>query len=476
MANPFSLIIAGVDSGANLLDLPAPSATTTPYVELGSLSLTLSGDNAPGAMNFTVIQPKTPSGTLPWWRSGAVYDNARVQFFDSRYNATTPLFLGYISNIQGEILENGIGTRATVQVTGATGWLQQTIIRNGKTGIRATSFVDSFTLGTSTSTDRDIINGLLARVHTQVNDATTREILNTAVISGSTRAIYTGSAQVIGKQTFKATTLQSALDAVAEEAGGVADVQYRFWVDGDGRLNYGPKVAASTYATAPAEIVTDPASIQTGSTTTPTRLFARDLQVNLDHDNIVKGIFVMADSAYARYDSNQTFPTAPTNDPYFRTYTGTYSRNGAGLASRNGPLPHEVFSAPKIVKKSDRGTQIGALARGTMTTRAQPRRTVSFTIAGGNLSQTASPDWEYGYSQGYPVAAATPYTLVKAWLPGQYVKLTAPALDLSSAILFIPTITMTFAEGGGTYQVQYQIQADFRRQYLKGLRGLIAGE
>lgn len=476
MANPFSLIIAGVDSGANLLDLPAPSATTTPYVELGSLSLTLSGDNAPGAMNFTVIQPKTPSGTLPWWRSGAVYDNARVQFFDSRYNATTPLFLGYISNIQGEILENGIGTRATVQVTGATGWLQQTIIRNGKTGIRATSFVDSFTLGTSTSTDRDIINGLLARVHTQVNDATTREILNTAVISGSTRAIYTGSAQVIGKQTFKATTLQSALDAVAEEAGGVADVQYRFWVDGDGRLNYGPKVAASTYATAPAEIVTDPASIQTGSTTTPTRLFARDLQVNLDHDNIVKGIFVMADSAYARYDSNQTFPTAPTNDPYFRTYTGTYSRNGAGLASRNGPLPHEVFSAPKIVKKSDRGTQIGALARGTMTTRAQPRRTVSFTIAGGNLSQTASPDWEYGYSQGYPVAAATPYTLVKAWLPGQYVKITAPMLDLSSTILYIPSVTMRFADGGGTYQVQYEIQADFRRQYISGLRGLVGGE
>ena len=253
MANPFSLIIAGVDSGANLLDLPAPSATTTPYVELGSLSLTLSADGAPGAMNFTVIQPTTPSGNLPWWRSGAVYDNARVQFFDSRYSASTPLFLGYISNIQGELLENGIGTRATVQVTGATGWLQQTIIRNGKTGIRATSFVDSFTLGTSTSTDRDIINGLLARVAAQQTDAATLQLLNTAVISGSTRAIYTGSAQVIGKQTFKATTLQSALDSVAEEAGGIAEVQYRFWIDGDGRLNYGPKTVAATYATAPAE-------------------------------------------------------------------------------------------------------------------------------------------------------------------------------------------------------------------------------
>ena len=111
-----------------------------------------------------------------------------------------------------------------------------------------------------------------------------------------------------------------------------------------------------------------------------------------------------------------------------------------------------------------------------MTTRAQPRRTVSFTIAGGNLSQTSAPDWEYGYSQGYALTAAATYTLVKAWLPGQYVKISAPALDLSSTVLYIPTVTMRFADGGGTYQVQYEIEADFRRQYIKGLRGLIAGE
>ena len=475
MANPFSLIVAGVDSGANLLDLPAPSALTTPYVDLGSLTLTLSGDGNGGSMQFDVIETKTPVAG-PWWRSGAVHDNARVQFFDSRYNASTPLFLGYITGIEARMLENGLGSRATVTCEDADGWLGKTIIRNGTTGIRATSFVDSFTLGSSTSTDRDIINGLLARVHTLVNDATTREILNTAVISGSTRAIYTGSAQTIGKQTFKATTLQSALDQIAEAAGGVADVQYRYWIDGDGRLNYGPKTAAPTYADAPAEIVTDPASVQTGSASTVTRLLARDLSVNLDHGDIVKGIFVQADSAYARYDSNQTWPTAPTNNPYFRTYTGTYSRDGAGLASRSGPLPHEVFSAPKIVAKADRGVAIGSLARATMVTRGKPVRSVSFTIAGGNLSQTSAPDWEYGYSQGYALTAAATYTLVKAWLPGAYVKLTAAALDLSSAILYIPTITMTFAEGGGTYQVQYQIQADFRRQYLKGLRGLIAGE
>ena len=479
MAAPFTLIIAGVTgagAGGDLLTLPAPASTTTPYVDLGSLNLTLSGDGGGGQMSFDVIETKTPSGTTPWWRSGAVYDNARVQFFDSRYSATTPLFLGFITGIEASMLENGIGTRASVSVSDADGWLQKTIIRNGTTGIRATSFVDSFTLGSSTSTDRDIINGLLARVHTLVNDATTRQILNTAVISGSIRAIYSGTAQTIGKQTFKATTLQSALDQVAEEAGGLADIQYRYWIDGDGRLNYGPKTAAPTYANAPAEIVTDPSAVQTGSAASVTRILARDLSVNLDHGDIVKGIFVQADSAYARYDNNQTWPTAPTNDPYFRTYTGTYSRNGAGLASRNGPLPHEVFSAPKIVKKADRGVDIGSLARATMVTRGKPVRTVSFTVAGGNLSQTSSPDWSYGYSQGYALTALATYTLVKAWLPGQYVKVNAPTLNCSNEILFIPTVTMRFAQGGGTYQVQYDIEADFRRQYLKGLRGLIAGE
>ena len=474
MANPFSLIVAGVDSGANLLDLPAPSATTTPYVDLSSLSLQMSADGNGGSMSFTVIERKTPVAG-PWWRSGAVYDNARVQFFDSRYSATTPIFLGYITGIDATILENGLGSRAVVTASDNDGWLQKTIVRNGTTGIKATSFVDSFTLGTSTSTDRDIINGLLARVATQNTDATTQQLLLCSVISGSDRAIYTGSAQTIGQQTFRATTLASAIEQVAEAAGGVAAVQYRFWVDNDARLNYGPQETAPSYATAPAEIVTDPASVATGSGSVTTKLLARDLSVNLDHDRIVKGIFVQADSCYARYDSNQTWPTAPTNDPYFRSYTGTYSRNGAGLSSRNGPLPVEVFSAPKVNAKADRGATIGALARATMTTRGKPVRTVAFTIAGGNTSQTSSPDHSYGYCQGYALTAAATYTLVKAWLPGQYVKLTAPALDLSAAILRIQTVTMRF-ETGDTYQVHYDIEADFRRDWLKGLSGLVAGE
>lgn len=478
MANPFTLIIAGVTgagAGGDLLTLPAPNATTTPYVELGSLMLTLSGDGNGGQMNFSVIEPKTPVAGA-WWRSGGVYDNARVQFFDSRYSASTPIFLGFITNIQGQLLENGVGSRASVSVVDADEWLQRTIIRNGTTGLKASSYVDAFTQGGASSTDHAHINALLSRVHTQVNNATTRQILDTSIISGSTRFRAVGSATTIGKQSFKATTLQSALDQISEAAGGTAGVQYKYWIDGDGRLNYGPKTAAPTYANAPAEIVTDPASVQTGSASTVTRLLARDLTVNLDHGDIVKAIFVQPDSALARYDSNQTYPTAPTNDPYFRTYNGTYSRTGAGLASRNGPMPHEIFSAPKVNKVGDRGATVGALARATMLSRGAPVRTVSFTIGGGDLTQTSAPDWEYGYSQGYALTAAATYTLVKAWLPDQYVKLTAPSLDLSSTILRIASITMTFAQGGGSYQVEYEIEADFRRKYFTGFGRMIGGE
>lgn len=478
MANPFTLIIAGVTgagAGGDLLTLPAPSATTTPYVELGSLTLTLSGDGNGGQMNFSVIEPKTPVAGA-WWRSGGVYDNARVQFFDSRYSASTPIFLGFITNIQGQLLENGVGSRASVSVVDADEWLQRTIIRNGTTGLKASSYVDAFTQGGASSTDHAHINALLSRVHTQVNNATTRQILDTSIISGSTRFRAVGSATTIGKQSFKATTLQSALDQISEAAGGTAGVQYKYWIDGDGRLNYGPKTAAPTYANAPAEIVTDPASVQTGSASTVTRLLARDLTVNLDHGDIVKAIFVQPDSALARYDSNQTYPTAPTNDPYFRTYNGTYSRTGAGLSSRNGPMPHEIFSAPKVNKVGDRGATVGALARATMLSRGAPVRTVSFTIGGGDLTQTSAPDWEYGYSQGYALTAAATYTLVKAWLPDQYVKLSAPSLDLSSTILRIASITMTFAQGGGSYQVEYEIEADFRRKYFTGFGRMIGGE
>jgi hypothetical protein len=566
MALPFSLKIAGVNSGNDILALPSPTALTTPYVDLGTLSMTSSADGDGGSMTFDIIQRKTPSGTTPWYSDA--YDNARVQFFDSRYSSTTPIFLGFISDISATLLENGLGTRATVTVEDADAWLDRTIVR------RATSdpstVMDTFIETNPTQTDQEMIDKILRQIDLGRTDATSQQLLNTSVISGTTRGIYTGTAQTIGAQTFVVTTLRSALDQIAEVSGGLYEIQYRYFIDNDGRLNYGPKETAQTFASAPAEIVTDPADVRTGSTTTTTRLFAREIAVGLDHGSIVKGIFTQVPSAIAKFDSNNATPTTgnPTNQPYFRTYNGAYwtsntpngqgtSRDGAGLATRNGPRPDEIFTGPKILADAvggvggsgyARGKKISDLTRATFVSRAKPIRTVSFIIGGGNLSQTSSPDWSYGYSQGYaldapissvsrtgttatittsvahrvavgdtvtialssgptgytalngtwtvtaPVtsttftfttvttgtitantAVGTIYRLAKGWFAGGYVKVNAPMLGLANVYLFIPTITMRFAEGGGTYQAEYEIQADYRRLMLSGLKGITPG-
>jgi hypothetical protein len=406
-------------------------------------------------MTFDVLQTQTPAGG-PWWKSGAVADNARVQFIDSRYASGTALFLGYITGIDAEMLGSGFGTRATVTVADADGWLGKTLVRKSYTGTDIYQAVGSFKQGGTALTDREHIDKLLARVHDQVNDATTRQIVDTSIISGSTRARYSGTAVVLGTLDFKATTLTSALSQIAEEASGENGLPYNFYVDGAARLNYGP-IAVPGTATAPAEIVTDPTAARTGSAGTATRLLAHNLSVNLDHDNIVKGIFVQAADSRADRDGNAK---PITNQPYVRTYTGTAPNNGSGLAARTGPIPQEVFSAPKVGKFGfgSRSTKVQRLTKGTMQVRSKPVRTVSFTISGASSTQTATPDWEYGLVQGYSSAG----TLVSAWLPGQFVKVTATALDLNE-ILRVASVTYSF-ESPGSYQLRVDIEAEYTKR------------
>lgn len=438
----------------NLLGLPPSTAGSTPYIELDSFTASVSGDGG-GRMSFDVVQAETPGGG-PWWKSGSVADNARVRFLDTRYHATTALFLGYITGIEARVLASGFGTRATVSVADADGWLGKTVVRKSYTGTDIYQQVGSFKQGGDTMTDRDHINKLLARIHTQVNDATTRQILDTSIISGSTRAIYTGSAVTLGALDFKATTLTSALSQIAEEASGENGLPYSFYVDGAARLNYGP-ITVPASATAPAEVVTDPSSTQTGSVSTPTRLHAYNLSVTLNHDDVVKGIFVQAADSRADRDGNAT---PITNEPYFRTYTGTAPYSGSARTARTGPLAQEVFSAPKVAKFGfgSRSTKIQRLTKGTMQVRSKPVRSVSFSISGGSLTQTSSPDWEYGLVQGYSAAGS----LVKAWLTSQYVKVTAAELDLNE-VLRVASVTYSF-ESGGSYQLRVGVEAEYTQR------------
>jgi hypothetical protein len=357
-------------------------------------------------------------------------------------------------------------------VADADAWLEKTIVRKGFVGTNIKQMVGPFSRGNSTTTDRDHINAILAKVYNQVNDATTRQILDTSVISGSARAVYSGTAVIIGRQTFKPASLTSILDQIAEESSGASNEVYRYWVDGDGRINYGPVKTAPPYANAPLEIVTDPASVTAGSASAASKMLARSFTVDVDHDQIVKGIFVQAANTRARWDRN----TPLTNDPYFRTYDGGTPYFGAGLASRSGPEPHSVFSAPKIKGAASRTTRIQRVTRATFGARALPVRTVNFTLAGSDLTQTASPDWTYGFTQGYAQTDLSAWTLVKAWLPNQYVKLTSSALDLADVKLRIASVTMSF-ESDSTYQVRYDIEAEYRRKRLgKALKRILVGE
>ena len=455
MSNPYSVTIAGVGGGtANLLTLPASTAGTTPYIELGSFSANVSADGG-GRMSFDVVQTETPIAG-PWWKSGAVADNARVQFIDTRYSAGTALFLGYITGIDAQMLGSGFGTRATVSVADADGWLGKTLVRKSYTGTDIYQTVGSLKQSGTALTDRDHINRLLERIHNQVNDATTRQILDTSIISGSTRARYSGTAVTLGSLDFKATTLTSALSQIAEEASGENGLPYDFYVDGAARLNYGPIVVPGT-ATAPAEIVTDPNAARTGSAGTATRLLAHNLSVTLNHDEIVKAIFVQAADSRADRDGNAK---PITNQPYFRTYTGGTPNSGSGLPARTGPIPQEVFSAPKAgaFGFGARTKKVQRLTRGTMQVRSKPVRTVSFSISGSSQTQLSNPNWQYGLVQGYSSAG----TLVSAWLPGQFVKVTASALDLDE-VLRVASVTYSF-ESAGSYQLRVDIEAEYTKR------------
>ena len=345
---------------------------------------------------------------------------------------TPPIFLGYLTNISAELL-GGLGSKASVSGDEIDGWLDKTLVRSGRQSINTGQSVGDWSIGDSTQTDREAINKILKRISEQVTDTTTLQLLDTSVISGTTRAIYTGTARTIGRIDLKAGTLQQALEQVSQLSAGIAQAAYRYWVDTTGRINYGPVSAAPLFADAPYEIVTDPASVDKTGTggTASSKILANNLSVTLDHSNIVKGIFVRAANTQIAYDK---YGTPASNDSYFRTYDGaTGTLAGMALATRNGPLPHEVIAADKIAGKTDHSSEVNALVRASMQQRAKPMRTVSLSITGADPSQTGTPDLSYGYVQGYKYDGST-YSLVKAWQAGMYLKITAPSLDMGRSV------------------------------------------
>lgn len=492
----FSITSSGSGSGSNMtFTITQPDVSTTytitnvsgngttvTYTAANTLSVgsvvsitgvTPSGYNltkatvaSASSTQFTVTNAATGAYTsggsvaiVPWFL--AMADMAPIRFYDTRWKATQPVLLGYVTNVQARMRALGI----EVQVTGADpiNWMDKILVRKGKIG-SGRQAVGTIALSTAgLANDKATINELLYYVDLR-SDAATRRIVDTSAISGSgktaTRALFPGYTAVnISSEVKKlpVSTLRGAMDTVSEAAGGYDTVARKYWIDGNGRINYNSRTAPAN-ATAPFEIVTTASQVNpTGSNgTTTSKIAATGIQVQYDHEQVIKRAFFRCGD----FDSGLDDAT----DPYTRTYNLS-GNSGPGLSSRNGPRSDALVDLPDVkgLTNTTRDNFIDKFGNGMLGIRYQPMRSVRITVMGANLSQTANPAHDFGYTQGYYYDGSA-YNLAKAVLPDQWIKVTAPALGIAGEVLRIEAVTWSFAKG--STEAMLEIECDWRRKGL----------
>lgn len=456
--HPFAIIVDGVSSGANILEDYSSAAPELPWVDPGTVSLSTDANGAGGSLSFVVVQVKTP-GAGPWWRSGAVNDNARVRF---QVSGTTT-FLGFITTIDAELAENGIGTRATVTAAAASSYLDKIILYKGRLADPAGNWTKeqtaNFNIGTgsesdiSGSTDQAVLNSLVSFAD-KVQNLTTGagRVGNRLIVNTAATPTYSGATVVIGKQRFVPGTLRSCLDTVKEAAESKDGEQRRYWVAPNGTINYarlGSNVP--TYANAPFKIVTTGTYSPYGSASAAATLQARGLGVSLDHDSIVKKVRFVMNDAWSKLDSQISGGVYTVDDPYGRIYNAA-APDGAGMTTRgtDAPRPESIVQVNPVPGRAAGPTYWTTKLTGysqkffgsnTYPNRAAPLRTIRFSVRGADT--TNNP---YGYANGFRQTGLTTHVLQSGWEAGQYVSIVASGLDLNG-LYRIESITMSFEPG-----------------------------
>lgn len=446
--HPFSILVDGVNSGANILDDYSTASPTTPWVDPSTVRLTQDASGEGASLSFDVIQVKTPVAG-PWWKSGNVYDNARVRF---QVSGTTT-FLGYITQIEAQLAENGVGTRATVTAAPAVSFLDKIIVNKGRKADPAGTYslenTWAFSLGTSSSTDQSIMTSLVSTADAAMGRVSASgRTANRLIIATNTTPDYGSSATAtIGKQKFtKPGTLRSFMDTIKEAAQSEDGLQRRYWVKPNGQIAYQTVSAPPTYADAPFKIITTPSF---NTTAQPSTIVPRDLRVSLDHDSIVKKVNFVMSEGWSKVDSKISGGVYTVTDPYSRVYDAA-APNGAGMTTRNGPRPEKIIEVnPSPAKAnapnywSDKITNYSKRYFGTNTypNNAAPVRSISFSIRGASASGTN----QYGYSEGYKQTGPSSYLLTN-WEAGQYVSIVSADLDLNG-LYRIEQLSMSFETG-----------------------------
>ena len=353
--HPFAIIVDGVASGANILDDYSSASPTTPWVDPGTVTLTQDANGEGGSLQFEVVQVKTPAGG-PWWKSGSVNDNARVRF---QVSGTTT-FLGYIVQIDAQLAENGLGTRALVNCTTASAFLDKIIVYKGRlvTGTK-NDFTGNFLIGTSGTKDQAAVTELVAKADAAMafSGGTSGRTANRLIVNTGTTPAYTGTDVTIGQLLMVPGTLRACLDNIKDAAEAVDGEQRRYWVAPSGRINYARLgTATPTYATAPFKIVTTPTYSPYGSSSAAATLQSRNLSVSLDHDVIVKKARFIMNEVVSKYDAKISGGAYTVADPYGRVYDEA-APDGAGMTTRNGPRPETLISVTPMPKRTPGSVQ-----------------------------------------------------------------------------------------------------------------------
>jgi len=471
--HPFAILVDGVNSGANILDDYATASPTVPWVDPETVSLTQDANGEGGALTFTVVQVKTPSPAGPWWKSGAVYDNARVRF---QVSGTTT-FLGYITSIDAELAENGIGTRATVTAAAASTFLDKIIVYKGRltTGTRP-DYTSNFFIGSSSTTDQGAVTALVSKADSAqaFSGGTSGRTANRLIVATNTTPTYSGTAVTIGQQKMVPGTLRAALDTIKEAAESVDGEQRRYWVAPSGAIQYARLgTATPTYATAPFKIVTTATFSPYGSASAAATIQARSLSVTLDHDSIVKKARFTFNTNASDWDSKISGGAYTVADPYGRVYDEA-APDGAGMTTRNGPRPETIIGVTPQPNKagtptywSDKITAYSKRYFGTDTypNRAAPQRSITLSIRGADTT-----DNPYGFANGYRQTGVSTFVLQSGWEAGQWLSIESSGLDVSG-LYRIESLTMTFEPGSMIRQFDLTCERAPRNPLKKFLQG-----
>ena len=223
MPIPWELRGDGINAGANLLDLPAYSSPTTPFVLPETISLSQAATGGGASLSFEVVQNLTPGGT-PWFSTNTFGDNARVRYFHTRafpFASGTPIFMGYITSLDAKLTGSGQGVMVSVSAQDPTAWLEKVIVRKGKIGSTRQNVGTWYSKGT---TDQAIITEILGYVNGKASGSYTQDAETKKIFNASLAPAYAGSATVIGRQLIEVATLSGAIEttrALAEGKDGI---------------------------------------------------------------------------------------------------------------------------------------------------------------------------------------------------------------------------------------------------------------